>query len=292
MYSAAEPASRQTSRPAGFTLIELLVVIAIIAILIALLLPAVQQAREAARRSTCKNNLKQIGIALHNYHDTHKTLPPGWVNRTASTRGHGWAAMILPFMDQANLYNDIDFEAQPTSGASSVSGTIISAYLCPSDASSQRNPDYGNNGKLNYPACIGDAGHGDATSPTDGLFFMNSSISFRDVTDGTSQTIAVGENHLAIKDVDGTPNGRIWMGKDPDGSASHGGISTLFRVDTDSAFSLPNNANVYGGANSLHTGGVHTLFADGSVHFISENINMATWGYLGRRDDGKTVSGY
>lgn len=105
----AEAASRRSAMRRGFTLIELLVVIAIIAVLIALLLPAVQQAREAARRTQCKNNLKQIGLALHNYHDAHDCFPPGqirgWNGSFDSGNGFAWGALILPFMDQANLYN-------------------------------------------------------------------------------------------------------------------------------------------------------------------------------------------
>ncbi len=283
--------SRRSLRRRGFTLIELLVVIAIIAILIALLLPAVQQAREAARRSTCKNNLKQIGLALHNYNDTHKVLPPGWVSLTnvSGDRRHGWSAFILPFLDQVNLYNDINFEGQPTTGASSISGNVIPAYLCPSDPTPGRNSSLGNNGKLNYPACIGDNSHADAQNgPTDGCFYRNSDVRFRDVTDGLSNTLFVGESHAGFTDAGGTKNlGKVWLGKY---SGRTDGAYCLFRVDRDDADSLPNNLNELGGSNSLHTGGAQYLFGDGAVRFISENISMAIWGDMGNKDDGNTFT--
>ena len=124
----------------GFTLIELLVVIAIIAILIALLLPAVQQAREAARRSVCQNNLKQIGLALHNYHDVHRTFPPGWIGVESGVvnfegeSGFGWGAFILPYVDQAPLYQSFDFDESMVHAMNlSKLKQTLSVYLCPSD---------------------------------------------------------------------------------------------------------------------------------------------------------------
>lgn len=151
MPSAAKPLSTTNRR--GFTLIELLVVIAIIAILIALLLPAVQQAREAARRSQCRNNLKQIGLALHNYHDNYNAFPPGALAMNVTTGvayklgdaepsrsnvggGWGWSTFILPFIDQAPLYSSLNpngnnFPLNPTA----LTRTILPVYICPSEAS-------------------------------------------------------------------------------------------------------------------------------------------------------------
>lgn len=205
----------------GFTLIELLVVIAIIAILIALLLPAVQQAREAARRSQCKNNLKQIGLALHNYADVHKAFPPGCVdsNRATNTPGDdlnsrnglGWGTFILPFIDQSPLYNQIGTETQDYSrswqdknfdGALNdpidASRTILPAFICPSDPMGGVNADISNLGKSNYLAVAGDRAvqtnaSGNAKPTTNGMFFENSTKKFRDVTDGTSNTFFVTE---------------------------------------------------------------------------------------------------
>ena len=209
------------TRSRGFTLIELLVVIAIIAILIALLLPAVQQAREAARRTQCKNNLKQLGLALHNYHDTHSTLPPGCLQvpnaaGTAPDRtrgGWGWNVFVLPFLDQAPLYNLLNPNGDnfPTSFAGHPVQTVLSMMICPSDASPGVN-NYGGftdvngegAGKSNYPAVSGPLnthtgvwGHvrlAQQGGPTvAGMFNYNSRTRFRDVTDGMSNSFAAAE---------------------------------------------------------------------------------------------------
>ena len=193
----------------GFTLIELLVVIAIIAILIALLLPAVQQAREAARRSQCQNNLKQIGLGLHNYHDTHKVFPPGVITDT----GWAWGTMILPFVDQANLYNTMaPGGIMDLSNATQLANaqTVLNVYLCPSDpwGSPQKNTNYAititppggsaatyNIGMSNYTGASGTSlGNCEAVSSMGtGILTINSNIKVRDVTDGASNTMLVGE---------------------------------------------------------------------------------------------------
>ena len=207
----------------GFTLIELLVVIAIIAILIALLLPAVQQAREAARRSNCKNNLKQIGLALHNYHETFSIFPPGYVGTGASAQNPNliaWSTMILPFIDQANLYNQISSSmfhnpgtggwltianVSPAVAATTQAQTVIPFYNCPSDPMGGRNSDrqsVTNNyewGKSNYPAVrnsiFWDTAPSTPVAVTVQASFGNSDkrVRFRDMTDGTSNIIMVGE---------------------------------------------------------------------------------------------------
>jgi prepilin-type N-terminal cleavage/methylation domain-containing protein len=183
-------------RRRGFTLIELLVVIAIIAILIALLLPAVQQAREAARRTSCKNNLKQIGLAIHNYEETYKRFPPGGTYPAGQT-GDGWSvhARILPFLEQANLQNlinwNLSYAAQPL-----VTQTRVPIYLCPSDINDMERPD----GALtHYPVSYG-ANYGTwhiwnpvSRTGSDGMFFPNSRLGHRDVKDGTTNTLAFSE---------------------------------------------------------------------------------------------------
>ena len=207
--------------PFGFTLIELLVVIAIIAILIALLLPAVQQAREAARRSQCKNNLKQLGLALHNYHDIHRVFPSGVVDSNPATSSPGdaannsnglaWGTMILPMIDQAPLFNQIgtqtggftrswqDANGDGTLGdAIAAAKTILPAFICPSDPMGGLNTDKGSFGKSNY---LGNAGRGAvqttstgaAAGAKNGMFFENSKRRFRDITDGTSNTFFITE---------------------------------------------------------------------------------------------------
>ncbi|WP_339734499.1 DUF1559 domain-containing protein [uncultured Gimesia sp.] len=200
----------------GFTLIELLVVIAIIAILIALLLPAVQQAREAARRSSCKNNLKQLGLAMHNYHETHSIYPrANFERQEASTHGYGnysylaYSAqtMLLPFMDQAPLYNQFNFSLAPNQSTNDATKrAVIPAFLCPSDTRSISNGGgYGAGPGNSYAVCAGPSIYwfgftpsATNTSPQNlqhqvGMFNYRKAIRIRDLVDGTSNTIAASE---------------------------------------------------------------------------------------------------
>lgn len=192
-------------RRKGFTLVELLVVIAIIGILIALLLPAVQAAREAARRSACTNNIKQVALALHNYHDVHKTFPRYCYQSTAgASQWEGFSAhtMILPYMEQQAVY-DIVFGlwstcSQPADGwphadFTAIRRTKIDALTCPSD-SSQSGADTGNN---NYPVCAGsNLGWSRSTSESNGVFSRDWERDIASIRDGTSNTIMVGEQRL------------------------------------------------------------------------------------------------
>ena len=290
---------QRNRRKNGFTLIELLVVIAIIAILIALLLPAVQQAREAARRSTCKNNLKQIGIAMHNYNSAHRTLPPGYIDDdpAANVSNHnllGWGVMILPFIEQSALYNSIGSVGgfnnnwttitEMTTGTTAVpvpySRVVLSPYICPSDPMKGINSDVGNYGKSNYTGVAGNTYKSSGTTKPTGTFYDNSHVTFRDFTDGLSNTIIIGERGTA-----GVKNGTIWIGNYSDGS-----------YYTQNAITSPTSA--YYGINgtagswnftSSHTGGVHFLLGDGSVRFISENVYLGTYGNLGYISDGNVL---
>jgi prepilin-type N-terminal cleavage/methylation domain-containing protein/prepilin-type processing-associated H-X9-DG protein len=189
------------SRHRGFTLIELLVVIAIIGVLVALLLPAVQAAREAARRSQCVNNLKQIGLALHNYHSTHDSFPVGQTQNLAGPVNYlgwmGWSihAQILPNLEQQPLYNSINFNAISdgyTYGPlnTTAANRIVSVFLCPSDAKTPRN------GVNNYSGSIGPTYGNQTTTQTTGAFAFYLNTSFRDFTDGTANTVTFAE-HIA-----------------------------------------------------------------------------------------------
>src|SRR3954466_3819445 len=190
-------------RPRAFTLIELLVVIAIIGVLVALLLPAVQRAREAARRVSCTNNLKQVGIALHQYHDSRGCLPMGYVWQTDYVRGgFGWGSMILPGVEQTPLFNAANFSLPLWNGANTtVATSAIGFYLCPSDETSPGRfleRDNFRYAKSSYVASFGPGSMDDNPDDRRGLFSRNSSTRFADVTDGLSQTLAASERHNGV----------------------------------------------------------------------------------------------
>ena len=294
----------------GFTLIELLVVIAIIAILIALLLPAVQQAREAARRTQCKNNLKQIGLSLHNYESTTTRFPIGYLdvfkgNAPSLDGGWAWDAYLLPYIDQAPLFNTLDFGRHPignttTSTAANVAAmkVIQPAFRCPSDiAPGTRADNLANapNGVdahaiTSYMGCIG-AFTGDpcndanpivfAPDRDNGLLRPNDTRKFRDITDGTSNVIAVGEVcYQPLVSGDGSDRhyqyGNVTGTGGPDcnrENANQNGAFCHLRGNRQKM-----NGPLVGGAihkayHSKHVGGAHFVLCDGSVRFISENID-------------------
>ena len=205
----------------AFTLIELLVVIAIISLLIALLLPAVQQAREAARRSQCRNNLKQIGLALHNYHSFADTLPPGRLVTQVDLNGHCFAAYahILPYLDQAPLYTQVDFNSNPDVGFGNAVplATMLPVLLCPSDQAIVLQPasstspasavhSYPLNTGTTYPVST----RNPSGSPVTGIFFENSAVRFAAITDGLSNTVCISET---VRSTLGGP--AVWDGVSP-----------------------------------------------------------------------------
>lgn len=293
---------RRAQRTA-FTLIELLVVIAIIAVLIALLLPAVQQAREAARRTQCKNNMKQIGLAFHNYHDSLNCFPVNFAVRGSgggqaiADTGHSWLTMALPYLDQAPLYGTINHNGPLAGNAANIAAanTIVAAFLCPSD-------DGNGNGRLgnrsdymatppgtwavtNYKACAGsnwawgvwspvsspigkNAGNTDGLNLGNGILCSNQQnqngpTRMRDVADGTTNTIAVGENLPAWSQW-------CWW-YNPNAATATAAIPLNAVIKRPlNVGDWPNNYSFA----SKHVGGGHFTMADGSTRFISENIDI------------------
>lgn len=299
-------------RPArGFTLIELLVVIVIISVLIALLLPAVQQCRESARRAQCKNNLAQFGIALHNYEMAHGVLPAGCVNPTGPIKNventdeyhMGWITQILPFCEQGNVYNRLDFQHgvyAPENAA--VRARRIPMFICPSDFQSA----WINVQPTNYFGI-----HNDFETPIDvnqnGIFYLNSSVRHEQVLDGTSNTIYVLEGRQdsgcdlgwmsgtrsSLRNAVLLTNQAAIMAPPPQPSPVYGSHLTYGGNVTTAAQqeiqNLRSNLNYVGGPSSYHVGGYHTAMGDGSVRFISVNISINTLHQLTHRADGEMV---
>ena len=316
-------------RKRGFTLIELLVVIALIAILIALLLPAVQQAREAARRTQCKNNLKQLALAAHNYADTHSSFP---LQAGASLYGYSAQAQLLPFHEQGSLHSLINFNQPLTIGLAwnpqvnpaiaAVAGTRISVLMCPSDSGNPMFTDSfgftwaggnylvngGSGTQLNY--CSGN---------NDGLFWRGSSIKFRDITDGTSNTAFMAETLFGNRQAATTTlvdtqrqMKRVNLGASCVATAeamestastnftgnragiwiSSTGFHTLIQgyyPPNSKSPDFGNHGEVVSGPRSLHVGGAQLSLCDGSVRFVSENVNLAIFRNVFARNDGQVL---
>lgn len=322
------------SRKRGFTLIELLVVIAIIAVLVALLLPAVQQAREAARASQCKNNMKQIGLALHNYHDTHSILPPAYLYLPGGgglqgapaangDTGPGWAwgMIILPYMEQQNLYNSFNVNAPCWAPQNSASALVsVSSYLCPSatspgdvynviDGSSPSPVTLATFARSNYVVSAGNFGIWNDPSPdltkiANGVFYRNSHNRFRDISDGLSSTVFAGEKTPYHSD-------STWVGVVP------GAVTCATPRFAFAGCDLgPAQVNVHSGPggpnetpplifppgcfqftdemNAQHAGnsGGNVLFGDGSVRFLNKYMDGPTWAAMNTRAGGEVIGAY
>lgn len=302
-------------RQRGFTLIELLVVIAIIAVLIALLLPAVQQAREAARRSQCKNNLKQLGLAIHNYHDNFNKFPIciyGGYGDTANAGGYtqtsrswGWPVRLLPYVDQAPLYNLIN-PGSTTMAASGQMATILPVFLCPSDSAPAviaETTSYTTGGtpaaRTDYKGVMGNRWNwgaytfnappsGDAFTDNNGpLYTLNyrKSTGLNAVTDGTSNTLIIGEsvcNQTFAQDGNGP--GYSWM------NAAENTATCAVPINTYKSNSPTGTAwDVRWSFASQHVGGCHFVMCDGAVRFLSENISLTTYRQLATIDGGEVL---
>lgn len=314
----------------GFTLIELLVVIAIIAVLIALLLPAVQQAREAARRSQCKNNLKQLGLAMHNYVDVHNGLPPAGIRATTAHDGSlmennrdtwGYFHRILPFIDQNALYQELDQNRRLNGDAVknlNFRQNFIQTAICPSD--SKIGTELGNTSWCatmhNYPVCMStttydarDLSRASVTIPgKKGLFEMDKSVALGDCSDGLSNTLMISEYITPEKfdpwGVIGRINFIMGTGFTTLNSPNTTADDEVLQCHTDLGGAMgarctsaaPEGAigaHEYQkhviAARSWHVGGVQAVLGDGSVRFISDNINIGTWRALAGKSDGLTV---
>lgn len=315
----------------GFTLIELLVVIAIIAVLIALLLPAVQQAREAARMSQCKNNLKQIGLALHNYHEVHGTLPPSYLSLpggggvqgppdpTNGDAGPGWAwgTLILPQMEQGNLYNSFNVNLPCWSAQNASSAKMsVSSYLCPSATNPSQYYDVIDGSptpvtlatfaRSNYVLSAGHYGIWDDPSPdlsniANGVFYRNSRNRFADITDGLSNTVFAGEKTPYHSD-------STWVGVVPGAVtcptprfAAVGCDLGPAQVNVHSGPGGPNESpplifppscfQYVDEMNAQHSGnsGGNVLLGDGSVKFMSKYMDGPIWAALNTRAGGEVI---
>jgi prepilin-type N-terminal cleavage/methylation domain-containing protein/prepilin-type processing-associated H-X9-DG protein len=302
----------------AFTLIELLVVIALGAVLIGLLVPAVQKVREATARTQCMNNLKQIGLAFHNYHATYGTFPPGFASQAASVDGPslgpgwGWGAHLLPYLEQDTVYRQIDFTKDITHPVNlQARTTSLKVFLCPSD-STPRLTTTVKDGSGN-PLCdvafgnyVGMAGvyevssYPDTSNGSPGTLLRNSRIRVVDITDGSSNTLFAGERAWMWQGKVRSPM-TTWVGAvtnaiipqtlNPALGFEVEGVLVLTNSGTIAEARVPNNAlDHVEDANSNHTTGVNFVFGDGSVRSIANTISPTVWVGIATRAGGEVVN--
>ncbi len=305
----------------AFTLVELLVVIAIIGILVGLLLPAVQAAREAARRMQCSNNLKQFGLAVHNYESAIRRFPasfyrawPTSMGGTFGTPGWGWGTMILPYLEQNALYNSLDVGTARLDGRipaiKQLGQTRLPGFRCPSDSGEALNANRANFATSNYIAVFGSLYDQASATPSGlvygsqvgvgtGIFSPNSQTRFGDITDGTSNTVMIGEmcyGPNGVKDSTGTLrryNGGVWIGTFIDTTTSNVSVQLSlcgFNAGANVRFRRLNTPDSSNAFSSVHTGGVQFVLADGSVQFISQNMDGVMIDRIADRADGQVVA--
>ncbi|RUL84950.1 DUF1559 domain-containing protein [Tautonia sociabilis] len=308
----------------GFTLIELLVVIAIIGVLVGLTLPALQSARESARRTQCQNNLKQIGLALHGYHDRNGVLPPGylsewdWLRRRETGPGWGWASRILPDLEQQALYDRIRFEEPMHSPAfDTVRLARLAVFICPSDDMPRtwtaKNGSVWMQGGAIFsaedPICdvaganyVGVFGIGEPGVDGEGVFFRDSAIGFRDITDGLTHTTCVGERSVRLNAGRGhatwsgaVPGAQLWSCA-PDPFDPDAGVC---RREDGSGMILGHTGEGFGPGDpmgdvnqflSRHGRGAFFLFCDGHVRFLKQSMDYRIYKALSTRATGEVIS--
>jgi prepilin-type N-terminal cleavage/methylation domain-containing protein/prepilin-type processing-associated H-X9-DG protein len=332
--------------PRGFTLVELLTVVAIIGLLVGLLLPAVQVAREAARQTVCRNNLKQIGLAFHSYHESHRTFPSGARRQDRPN----WRYDLLPGLEQLPLHQALDMNGQWRSACSEAStygqqklssnlilvGLVLPVFECPSSTLSSapqaaNGAGFCNHDRLQFHDYVGvmgafpdPAGRATVCSTTgsrgvfcnNGLLVPGSTYGFADVTDAASNTLIVAEQSGQVGKDDyrvnyhggwrgwsspasGTPNASLDIVSDPQGYHLSGATTVAFGINSSPAQSgggaLPASQGTYMAntiINSFHRGGIHGLFADGSVRFMSDTIEFLTLRQLCVRNDDQLINNF
>ncbi len=279
----------------GFTLIELLVVIAIIAILIALLLPAVQQAREAARRTQCKNNLKQLALAMHNYEASNNTFPPSMAVNPSITGNSSWSihGRLMPYLEQVNLYSQIDL-SKAWSNFPVISGFRVPGFVCPSDPKSDRARDTGSNGIMLMPTCYGfNFGTWFVFDPTtrrggDGITFPNSKITLAAISDGTSNTLMASEVHAwtAYTRNGGPPDTAIPGTAALVAQYAASGLTDRILPATQDGTGHTEWAN----GHSHHSGFTTTLTPNSDVVFVSGGVTYHNTDFASRQEGSSTTS--
>ncbi len=279
--------------PRAFTLVELLVVISIIAILVLLLLPAVNSAREAARLASCKNNLRQLGVAMHNYESAFRELPPGYTyhaGRDGNELGHSWGAKLLPFLEEGNVQANFDFTKPIYDEANRVAReTRLSVFLCPTDSISHNayvtmGPD--RFAMASYAANFGPPDLDETQNKREGIFSRNSRTKTRRIIDGMSKTLMIGERQNGPFRLTGSHGDHFeyettWAAavRDIDDPSDDHGHMVLFQTGHTPNHPSSDDRDV----SAPHRGLAQFLFCDGSVHAIEETIDMGVYAALGTR---------